>query len=179
MEFRDSQTYKNLAAAFAGEAQARSKYDYFASQAKKDGYEQIAAIFAETAQNEKEHAKLWYKYMIGGKILDTPANLKTAAEGENYEWSEMYAEFARVAREEGFEEIAKKFDGVAAVEKSHEARYLALLKNIEQGKVFARSGEQVWICRNCGHIHVGPQAPDLCPVCAHPKAYFELRAENY
>ena len=179
MEFRDSQTYKNLAAAFAGEAQARSKYDYFASQAKKDGYEQIAAIFAETAQNEKEHAKLWYKYMIGGKILDTPANLKTAAEGENYEGSEMYAEFARVAREEGFEEIAKKFDGVAAVEKSHEARYLALLKNIEQGKVFARSGEQVWICRNCGHIHVGPQAPDLCPVCAHPKAYFELRAENY
>lgn len=179
MELKGSKTYDNLAAAFAGESQARNKYDYFSSQAKSDGYEQISAIFAETALNEKEHAKLWYKYLIGGKIEDTAANLKTAAAGEHYEWTEMYAGFAKTAHEEGFSEIARKFEGVAGVEKEHEARYLALLKNIEDAQVFVRIGEQVWICRNCGHIHIGPSAPVVCPVCAHPQAYFELRMKNY
>ena len=179
MELKDSKTYKNLATAFAGESQARTKYDFYASQAKKDGYEQIAAIFAETAGNEKEHAKLWYKHLAGGKVGPTIENLKLAAEGENYEWTEMYAEFAKTAHEEGFEAIAKQMEGVAAIEKEHEERYLALLKNIEDAKVFSRIGDQVWICRNCGHIYVGPNALDLCPVCAHPQAYFELRADNY
>ena len=179
MELKDSKTYKNLATAFAGESQARTKYDFYASQAKKEGYEQIAAIFAETAANEKEHAKLWYKRLAGGKVGPTTENLKLAAEGENYEWTEMYAEFAKVAREEGFEAIAKQMEGVAAIEKEHEERYLALLKNIEESKVFSRVGDQVWICRNCGHVYVGPNAPDLCPVCVHPQAYFELRADNY
>lgn len=179
MEFKDSRTFQNLAAAFAGESQARTKYDFFASQAKKDGYEQIAAIFAETANNEKEHAKLWYKRLSGGKIGPTTENLKIAAEGENYEWTEMYKEFAAVAREEGYNDIAAQMDGVAAVEKEHEERYLALLRNIEEAKVFSRIGDQVWVCRNCGHVHVGSSAPAVCPVCAHPQAYFELRANNY
>jgi len=179
MDLKKSKTYENLATAFSGESQARNKYDYFASQAKKEGFEQISAIFAATALNEKEHAKLWYKYLAGGKILGTVENLKTAAAGEHYEWTEMYAGFAKTAHEEGFEEIAKRFEGVAAVEKEHEGRYLALLKNIEEARVFVRDGEQVWICRNCGHIHVGPNAPAICPVCAHPQAYFELRAMNY
>lgn len=179
MELKGSKTYENLAFAFSGESQARNKYDFFASQAKKDGYEQVAAIFAETAGNEKEHAKLWYKHLSGGKIGPTQENLKTAAEGEHYEWTEMYAGFAKVAHEEGFEVIARQFEGVAAIEKEHEKRYLALQKNIEESKVFARVGEQVWICRNCGHIHVGPTAPVVCPVCAHPQAYFELRSTNY
>ena len=179
MELKNSKTYKNLETAFAGESQARVKYEYYSSQAKKDGYEQIAAIFAETSANEKEHAKLWYKQLHGGKVGPTTENLKLAAEGENYEWTEMYAEFAKTAREEGFEALAKQFEGVAAIEKLHEERYLALLKNIEEAKVFSRIGEQVWVCRNCGHVHVGPTAPVVCPVCAHPQAYFELRAENY
>ncbi|NCB52405.1 MAG: rubrerythrin family protein [Clostridia bacterium] len=179
MELKGSKTYENLATAFSGESQARNKYDYFSSQAKKEGFEQISAFFAATALNEKEHAKLWYKYLAGGKIQGTTDNLKAAAEGEHYEWTDMYAGFAKTAHEEGFEEIAKKFEGVAAVEKEHEERYLALLKNIEDAKVFVREDEQVWICRNCGHIHVGPSAPAVCPVCAHPQAYFELRAMNY
>lgn len=179
MDLKGSKTYDNLAAAFAGESQARNKYDFFSSQAKKDGYEQIADIFATTALNEKEHAKLWFKYLVGGKIEDTAANLKAAAEGEHYEWVEMYAGFAKTAHEEGFEEIAKRFEGVAAIEKEHEERYQALLKNIETAQVFSRIGEQVWLCRNCGHVHVGPSAPVICPVCAHPQAYFELRAKNY
>lgn len=179
MELKGSKTYDNLATAFAGESQARNKYDYFASQAKKDGYEQIGDIFAGTALNEKEHAKLWYKAMNGGKVADTVANLGLAADGEHYEWTEMYAGFAKTAHEEGFEALAKQFEGVAAIEKEHEERYRALLKNIEEAKVFARIGDQVWICRNCGHVHVGPTAPVVCPVCAHPQAYFELRAKNY
>ena len=157
MELKDSKTFQNLATAFAGESQARVKYEYYASQAKKDGYEQIAAFFTETSGNEKEHAKLWYKHMAGGKIGPTTENLKLAAAGENYEWTEMYAEFAKTAREEGFEAIAKQMEGVAAIEKQHEERYRALLKNIEDAKVFSRVGEQVWICRNCGHVHVGPR----------------------
>ncbi|HIT29772.1 MAG TPA: rubrerythrin family protein [Candidatus Scatomorpha stercoravium] len=179
MEFKDSQTWKNLETAFAGESQARVKYEYYASQAKKDGYEQIAAVFTETSANEKEHAKLWYKQLHGGKVGPTTENLKLAAEGENYEWTDMYAGFAKTAREEGYEELAKKFEGVAAIEKLHEERYLAFLKNIEESRVFSRVGEQVWVCRNCGHVHVGPSAPAVCPVCAHPQAYFELRADNY
>ena len=179
MEFKDSQTWKNLETAFAGESQARVKYEYYASQAKKDGYEQIAAVFTETSANEKEHAKLWYKQLHGGKVGPTTENLKLAAEGENYEWTDMYAGFAKTAREEGFEALAKQFEGVAAIEKLHEERYLALLKNIEEARCFSRIGEQVWVCRNCGHVHVGATAPAVCPVCAHPQAYFELRAENY
>ena len=176
-ELKGSKTEQNLWTAFAGESQARNKYTYFASKAKKDGYVQIAKIFEETAANEKEHAEIWFK-LLGG-IGTTAENLKAAAEGENYEWTEMYAEFAKTAREEGFEALAKQFEGVAAIEKLHEERYLALLKNIEEAKVFSRIGEQVWVCRNCGHVHVGPTAPVVCPVCAHPQAYFELRAENY
>ena len=179
MELKDSKTFENLHAAFAGESQARVKYEFYASQAKKDGYEQIAAFFTETSANEKEHAKLWYKAMHGGKVGPTTENLKMAAEGENYEWTDMYAGFAKTAEEEGFEQIAAQMRGVAAIEKEHEERYLALLKNIEQAQVFSRVGEQVWICRNCGHVHVGPTAPVVCPVCAHPQAYFELRAKNY
>ncbi len=179
MELKGSKTYDNLAAAFAGESMARMKYDYFASQAKKDGYEQISAIFAETAGNEKEHAKLWYKYMNGGSISDTVTNLKTAAEGEHEEWTEMYREFAEVAREEGFIEIAERFEGVAKIEEEHEKRYLKFLENIEKGLVFAREGKKVWFCRNCGHLHFGDKAPEECPVCAHPQAHFELKKENY
>ena len=176
MELKDSKTFENLQTAFAGESQARVKYEFYASQAKKDGYEQIAAFFTETSANEKEHAKLWYKAMHGGKVGPTTENLKMAAEGENYEWTDMYAGFAKTAEEEGFEQIAAQMRGVAAIEKEHEERYLALLKNIEQAQVFSRVGEQVWICRNCGHVHVGPTAPVVCPVCAHPQAYFEVRA---
>jgi len=178
-DFKSSKTYANLAFAFAGESQARNKYSYFASKAKKDGYEQIAAIFTETADNEKEHAKMWYKLMNDGKVDDTATNLKLAAAGENEEWTSMYKEFARVAREEGYEDIAVKFEGVAAVEKEHEARYRALLANIEAGTVFDKGEVQVWRCRNCGHIHVGTSAPQVCPVCDHPMAYFEVAAKNY
>lgn len=177
MQLKGSKTEQNLMTAFAGESQARNKYDYFASRAKKDGYEQIAAIFSETALNEKEHAKLWFKLFHG--IGDTYANLISAAKGENYEWTEMYSEFAKVAEEEGFVEIAKAMRGVAAVEKNHEERYLALANAVKNGTVFAKQQQEVWVCRNCGHVHVGNNAPDVCPVCAHPKAYFELRAMNY
>lgn len=174
---KGTKTEQNLKTAFAGEAQAFTKYSYFASQAKKEGYVQISDIFTETAGNEKEHAKVWFKQLKG--IGTTAENLKAAAAGENYEWSDMYYNFAKDAREEGFEEIAKLFDGVAAVEKEHEERYLALLKNVEDGIVFKKDGVVVWKCLNCGHIHVGEEAPELCPVCAHPKAYFELLAKNY
>ena len=179
MELKDSKTFENLQTAFAGESQARVKYEFYASQAKKDGYEQIAAFFSETSANEKEHAKLWYKAMHGGKVGPTTENLKLAAEGENYEWTDMYAGFAKTAEEEGFTQLAAQMRGVAAIEKEHKERYLAMLKNIEEDQVFSRVGEQVWICRNCGHVHVGPTAPAVCPVCAHPQAYFELRAKNY
>ena len=178
MNLKGTKTEANLKTAFAGESEARNKYTYYASKAKKDGYNQIAAIFEETAANEKEHAKLWFKLLHGG-IGDTMDNLADAAAGENYEWTDMYATFAKEAREEGFDQIAALFEGVAAIEKEHEERYLALLKNIEEAQVFSRVGEQVWICRNCGHVHVGPTAPAVCPVCAHPQAYFELRAKNY
>ena len=176
-ELKGSRTEANLLAAFAGESQARNKYSYFASQAKKEGYEQIAAIFTETADNEKEHAKMWFKQL--GLLGNTAENLKAAAEGENYEWTDMYKEFAEVAREEGFDDIAVLFDRIAAVEKHHEERYLALLENVEEKKVFARDAEMIWICRNCGHIHVGNEAPELCPTCAHPKAYFQLYVKAY
>ena len=179
MDLKGSKTEKNLQAAFAGESQARNKYTYFASKAKKDGYEQIAAIFEETANNEKEHAKMWFKELNGGTVPSTPENLKAAAEGENYEWTDMYADFAKTAREEGFDEIAEKFEKVAAIEKSHEERYRKLLKNIEDKKVFSADGETIWVCRNCGHIVIGKEAPEICPVCAHPQAYFEIKAENY
>ena len=178
-ELKGTKTEKNLLDAFAGESMARNKYSYFASKAKKDGYEQIAALFEETAQNEKEHAKLWFKYLEGGAIKDTMANLKAAAEGENYEWTDMYDRMAKEAEEEGFTEIAAKMRGVAAIEKHHEERYRALLKNIEDGVVFSREGDTIWKCRNCGHIVVGKQAPEICPVCAHPKSYFEINAQNY
>ena len=178
MNLKGTKTEANLMTAFAGESQARNKYTYYASKAKKDGYEQIAALFEETANNEKEHAKMWFKLLHGG-IPSTEENLKDAAEGENYEWTEMYAEFAKVARQEGFDHIATLFDGVAAIEKEHEERYRKLLGNIEEGIVFSRDGDMVWICRNCGHVHVGKAAPEVCPVCAHPKAYFELRSKNY
>ena len=176
-ELKGSKTEQNLWTAFAGESQARNKYTYFASKAKKDGYVQISKIFEETAANEKEHAEIWFK-LLGG-IGTTAENLKAAAEGENYEWTEMYKEFAEVAREEGFDDIAFLFDGVAAVEKHHEERYLALLANVEEKKVFARDAEMIWICRNCGHIHVGNEAPVVCPTCAHPQAYFQLYVKAY
>ena len=179
MELKGSKTWTNLETAFAGESQARVKYEYYSSQAKKDGYEQIAAIFAETSANEKEHAKLWYKQLHGGKVGPTTENLKLAAEGENYEWTEMYKEMAQTAREEGFEKLAFLFEGVGKIEKEHEERYLTLLKNLEEGKVFEKDGEYVWKCRNCGHLHFGRTAPQVCPVCAHPQAYFELQAKNY
>ena len=175
--YAGTETEKNLWAAFAGESQARNKYTYFASKAKKEGYEQIAAIFLKTAENEKEHAKLWFKELKG--IGDTKDNLKAAAEGENYEWTDMYEAFAQKAEEEGFMDLAKKFRGVAAIEKQHEERYKALLANIEEKKVFAKEGEKVWECRNCGYTVVAKEAPIECPVCAHPQAYFELREENY
>ena len=175
---KGSRTEANLMAAFAGESQARNKYTYYASKAKKDGYEQIAEIFTETANNEKEHAKIWFKLLHDG-IADTLTNLKDAAAGENYEWTEMYADFARVAKEEGFDHIAFLFEEVGKIEKEHEERYNALAKNVENGTVFKKDTEKVWICANCGHIHVGTEAPDLCPVCAHPKAYFKILAKNY
>ena len=178
-ELKGTQTEKNLQIAFAGESQARNKYTYFASKAKKDGYEQIAAIFEETASQEKEHAKMWFKLLEGGAIRSTPENLKAAAEGENYEWTDMYKEMARVAREEGFDDIAEKMEGVALVEKAHEERYRKLLKNIEDEVVFSRDEECIWQCRNCGHIVIGRKAPEECPVCNHPQAYFQLKAENY
>lgn len=177
-DLKGSKTLENLAYAFAGESMARNKYDYFASQAKKDGYEQISSIFAATALNEKEHAKMWFKLMIDG-IPATDECLRMAAEGEHEEWTEMYKNFAEVARQEGFMDIAAKFELVAAIEKEHEERYLKLLENIQKGLVFAREGKQVWICRNCGHIYVGESAPQVCPTCNHPQSYFELRAENY
>ncbi len=179
MELKGSKTEKNLMEAFAGESQARNKYTYYASRAKKDGYEQIAAIFEETAANEKEHAKMWFKELHNGEVPETMVNLEDAANGENYEWTDMYANFAKVAEEEGFTEIARKFKAVAAIEKSHEERYLALLKNVKEQKVFSKGEQKVWICRNCGHIHIGNDAPEVCPTCAHPKAYFEIKAENY
>lgn len=178
-ELKGTKTEKNLLAAFAGESQARNKYTYFASKAKKDGYVQIAAIFEETANNEKEHAKLWYKLLNGGAVSGTVENLKEAAGGENYEWTEMYPTFAKEAREEGFDEIAALFDGVAAIEKEHEERYKKLLANIEGDLVFSKDGDVVWQCANCGHICVGKKAPEVCPVCAHPQSYFQVKAENY
>ncbi len=177
MDLNGSKTAANLAYAFSGESQARNKYDYFASQAKKEGYEQIAALFQETAGNEKEHAKLWFKHL--GGIGNTAANLLAAAAGEHEEWTEMYRKFAEEAREEGFEAIAKQFEGVAAIEKHHEERYRKLLANLESGEVWERIGENRWQCRNCGHIYIGEKAPEVCPVCFHPKAYFQIEAENY
>ena len=177
-ELKGTRTEANLQTAFAGESMARNKYTFFASKAKKDGYVQIAKIFEETAANEKEHAKIWFKLLNGG-IDDTAANLKAAAEGENYEWTDMYATFAKEAREEGFDEIAAKFALVGEVEKHHEERYLKLAERVEKGEVFSREGVKVWKCRNCGHLHVGPEAPEVCPVCNHPKSYFEQQAVNY
>ncbi len=179
MELKGSKTEQNLMTAFAGESQARNKYTYFASKAKKEGYEQIAAIFEETANNEKEHAKMWFKELNGGDVPSTVDNLAAAAEGENYEWTDMYDGFAKVAEEEGFTAIAAKFRAVGEIEKHHEERYRKLLKNIEDKVVFSRDGDAIWVCRNCGHIVVGKNAPAVCPVCAHPQSYFELRAENY
>ena len=179
MELKGSKTEQNLMAAFAGESQARNKYTYFASKAKKDGYEQIAAIFEETANNEKEHAKMWFKELNGGEVPSTIDNLNAAAEGENYEWTDMYAGFAKVAREEGFNSIAAKFEAVAKIEKEHEERYRKLLKNIEDEVVFSKDEDCIWICRNCGHVVVGKKAPNVCPVCAHPQSYFEIKANNY
>ena len=176
-DLKGTRTEQNLMTAFAGESQARNKYTYFASVAKKEGYEQIAAIFMETAENEKEHAKLWFKAL--GGIGNTAENLLHAAEGENYEWTEMYDEFAKVAEEEGFLALAKQFRGVAAVEKEHEERYRKLLENVETAQVVAKAGITVWVCRNCGHIHIGLEAPKACPVCVHPQSYFEVRSTNY
>ena len=177
MELKGSRTEANLRTAFSGESEARNKYTFFASKAKKEGYEQIAALFLETANNEKEHAKIWFKLLDG--INDTPTNLKAAASGENYEWTDMYANFAKVAREEGFDHIAYLFEEVGKIEKEHEERYLKLLENVENGLVFSRDGDMIWQCANCGHIHIGKQAPEVCPVCAHPQAYFQLQAKNY
>ncbi|MCL2683732.1 MAG: rubrerythrin family protein [Synergistaceae bacterium] len=179
VNLKGTKTEKNLMEAFAGESQARNKYTYFASKAKKDGYEQIAAIFTETAGNEKEHAEIWFKLLCGGDIASTAENLKAAAAGENGEWTDMYKRMATEAREEGFGEIALLFDSVGAIEKEHEERYLKLLKNIEENTVFTKHEKRVWICRNCGHIVDSKNAPDKCPVCAHPQAYFELRVVNY
>ena len=178
-ELKGTKTEKNLMEAFAGESMARNKYTYFASRAKKDGYQQIAALFEETAANEKEHAKLWFKYLEGGSVKDTMSNLKAAAEGENFEWTNMYDRMAQEAEEEGFTEIAARMRGVAAVEKHHEERYLKLLENIEKGIVFSREGDTIWKCRNCGHIVIGKQAPEVCPVCEHAQSYFEINAQNY
>ena len=178
-DLKGTKTEANLMAAFAGESQARNKYTYYASKAKKEGYEQIAALFLETANNEKEHAKIWFKLLHGGEMPDTMANLKDAADGENYEWTDMYAKMAVEAREEGFTEIAEMMEGVAKIEKHHEERYRALLKNVETSKVFEKSEVKVWECRNCGHIIVGTKAPEVCPVCNHPQSYFEVHAENY
>ena len=179
MDLKGTKTEKNLMEAFAGESQARNKYTFFASKAKKEGYEQIAAIFQETADNEKEHAKMWFKLLNGGDIPTTAENLKAAANGENFEWTDMYERMAKEAKEEGFDRIAYLFEAVGKIEKEHEERYLKLLDNVETGKVFDCGEVKVWKCRNCGHIHVGPKAPEVCPVCSHPKAFFEIKAENY
>ncbi len=179
MELKGSKTEKNLMEAFAGESQARNKYTYYASKAKKDGYEQIAAIFEETAINEKEHAKIWFKLLHDGEIPSTEVNLADAASGENYEWTDMYDEFAKTAKEEGFDRIAYLFEAVGKIEKEHEERFKKLLDNVENGLVFSKDGDRIWKCRNCGHIVIGKSAPEICPVCSHPKAYFEIKAENY
>jgi len=178
-DLKGTKTEKNLQAAFAGESQARNKYTYFASQAKKDGYVQIAAIFEETAGNEREHAKLWFKYLNGGEIAGTEENLKAAAAAENYEWTDMYVNFAKEAAEEGFTEIAMKFKMVAAIEKTHEERYLKLLKNVQDKLVFSKDGDCIWQCSNCGHVVIGKNAPKICPVCNHSQSYFQVKAENY
>ncbi len=179
MELKGSKTEQNLMTAFAGESQARNKYTYYASKARKDGYEQIAAIFEETANNEKEHAKLWFKQLHGGEIPDTMQNLEDAAAGENYEWTEMYKEFAEVARQEGFDRIAYLFESVGKIEAEHEKRYLTLLRNVKDDKVFHKDGDKIWICRNCGHVYVGKDALDVCPVCNHKQSFMEVKAENY
>ena len=179
MELKGSKTEKNLMEAFAGESQARNKYTYFASKARKDGYEQIASIFEETANNEKEHAKIWFKLLQGGEIQGTIENLKMAAEGENYEWTDMYERMAKEAKEEGFDHIAYLFEAVGKIEKEHEERYKKLIENVENGLVFSKDGDRIWKCRNCGHIVIGSKAPEICPVCSHPKSYFEIKAENY
>ncbi|MCD8187605.1 MAG: rubrerythrin family protein [Ruminococcus sp.] len=178
-ELKGTKTEANLKAAFAGESEARNKYTYYASKAKKDGYQQIAALFEETANNEKEHAKIWFKLLHGGEIPSTLDNLKDAADGENYEWTDMYAGFAKTARGEGFEQIALLFEMVAEIEKAHEERYKKLIANIENGVVFSRDGDKIWECRNCGHIVIGKEPPEICPVCAHPQSYFQLKSENY
>ena len=179
MELKGSKTEKNLMEAFAGESQARNKYTYFASKAKKEGYEQIAAIFQETADNEKEHAKLWFKLLCGGDIPTTAQNLADAAAGENFEWTDMYDRMAKEAKEEGFDHIAFLFESVGKIEKEHESRYRKLLENVQDGKVFEAGEIKIWKCRNCGHIVIGKAAPEICPVCAHPRSYFEIKAENY
>ena len=179
MELKGSQTEKNLMKAFSGESEARNKYTYFASKAKKEGYEQIAAIFEETASNEKEHAKIWFKLLNGGDIPSTLENLNSGAAGENYEWTDMYDGFAKTAKEEGFDHIAYLFEEVGKIEKEHEARYRKLIENLEEGLVFSRDGDRIWKCRNCGHIVIGKSAPAVCPVCNHPQSYFEIKAENY
>lgn len=179
MEFKGSKTEKNLSDAFAGESMARNKYSYYASKAKKDGYEQIAALFMETADNEKEHAKLWFKLLHDGKVPDTMTNLDDAAAGEYYEWTDMYKNYAVIARQEGFEDIARQFELVGEVEKHHEERYRKLIENIKNDQVFIKDDMVVWKCRNCGHIHIGKAAPEICPTCKHPKAHFELLSENY
>ena len=179
MELKGSKTEQNLMTAFAGESQARNKYTYYASKAKKDGYEQLAAIFEETANNEKEHAKLWFKELHNGEIPTTKENLKDAASGENYEWTEMYKEFAKTAKEEGFTRLAFLFEKVGEIEKHHEERYLTLLKNIEDDRVFKKDGNKIWVCRNCGYVYEGKNALEVCPVCAHPKSFMEVKADNY
>ena len=179
MDLKGSQTEKNLMAAFSGESEARNKYTYFASKARKEGYEQIAAIFEETALNEKEHAKIWFKLLNGGEIPSTLENLNAAAAGENYEWTDMYEGFAKTAKEEGFDRIAYLFEAVGQIEKEHEARYKKLIENLQDGLVFSRDGDKIWKCRNCGHIVIGKEAPAVCPVCNHPQSYFEIKAENY
>ncbi len=179
MNLKGTKTEANLLAAFAGESQARNKYTYFASKAKKEGYEQIASIFEETAVNEKEHAKIWFKLLNGGDIKSTSENLASAANGENYEWTDMYEKFAKEAKEEGFLDIAYLFEEVAKIEREHEERFKKLLQNIDTDEVFKKTGVRIWKCRNCGHIHVGEEAPKVCPVCAHPQSYFEIKQENY
>ena len=179
MELKGTRTEENLKKAFAGESQARVKYEYYASRAKKDGYEQIASIFEETSRNEKEHAKLWLKALHDGGVPTTTVNLEDAANGENYEWTDMYDEFARVAKEEGFDHLAFLFENVGKIEKEHEARYRKLLQNIEDDRVFHKDGEKMWICRNCGHVYFGEDALDVCPVCEHPQSFMEVKAENY
>ena len=179
MELKGSKTEQNLMTAFAGESQARNKYTYYASKAKKEGYEQIAALFEETANNENEHAKLWFKALHGGDVPDTITNLGDAADGENYEWTDMYEDFAKTAKEEGFDKLAYLFTEVGKIEKEHEERYRKLLENVENGLVFSKDGDKVWICRNCGHVCIGREAPKVCPVCNHPQAYFEVKSDNY